>query len=98
MGHREITVGSILDAARWVKDAYRVARDNPSGSPARLAKLDQLAFATGCARQKADLGQNKIVGTVLRVAELGIEYARTPNRTRGRRVRKPPGVPQGSGR
>ncbi len=98
MGHREITIGSILDAARWAKDAYRVAKDNPPGSPARLAKLDQLAFATACARQKADLGQNKVVGTVLRVAELGLQYVRTPNRTRGRHVRKTPVDRQGTGR
>lgn len=96
MGHRQITVGAIIDAARWVKDAYRVAKHNPPGSPARKAKLDQLALAASHARQSADASQNKVMGTVLRVAELGIEYVGIPNRTKGRHVKKPPGAPQGT--
>lgn len=91
MGARDVTIGSIFDAARWLKDAYDVARRTPQGSPERLAKLDQLAAATSRARIVADASSGRMstpIQVALRAAELGIGYLKTPNRARGRHVRR----------
>lgn len=89
MSARDVTVGSILDAARWVKDAVVAATTSPPGSPERLAKLDQLAVATSRARIVADArgGASRGLQIALRAAELGIDYLKKPSGPRGRHAR-----------
>ncbi len=93
MGARDVTIGAIFDGARWLKGAIDVARQTPPGSDERMAKLNQLAIATSRARVMADASGGKVsagIGIALRAAELGIDYLRTPGRTRGRHVRPDP--------
>lgn len=90
MSARDVTIGSIVDAARWVKDAVTVARQTPPGSAERMAKLDQLAMVTSRARMVADAkGGAASTGLqiVLRAAELGIDYLKKPSAPRGRHAR-----------
>jgi hypothetical protein len=87
MGARDVTLGSIFDAAKWVKDAVAVARRSPPGSPERNAKLDQLAMVAVRARVEADSrrgGASTGLQIILRCAEAGIDYLKNPSKPRGR--------------
>jgi hypothetical protein len=79
MKARDITMGTVLDAVGWAREAYRAARDTPPGSSERRKKIEELSLAVMVARQKAQEYEGRLAPELriaLLVAEQGLRRMR----------------------